>query len=309
MGAGETAGKTAALVAATAAYKGMHLLLPKAKLYVPKAKSSSAMNTMNEVVGNQDMAALQALVKAKKKNATSAVAATGVMATLKQVGMSMPFASMAKGFMESHTITAAMSQRNYNVMEVQYNPRSISISSNGGAMLTRPSSGDAGSTQMQITSNVMRINFNVELVFEAINIADAFHLEGLSMNAEELAKTAASTVFNTIKDASGNSVGYSVQNECDGLLSLLNFKRMKQVIFVWSNMFFHGELTNVDVSYEMFNKLGNPILAKVRLTIQQCDSSKSVKYVSDDEQWNTAFDIAFGEAGDTIANGMSKFGS
>jgi hypothetical protein len=265
---------------------------------------------MNEVVGSNDAVALMALGKAKKKNAQSAVAATGAMATLKQVGMSMPFASMAKAYMEAQTITGALAEKNYNVMEVQYNPKSINISANGGAMLTRPSTGDAGATQAQITSNVMRINFNVDLVFEAINIADAFHLEGLSMNAEELAQTAASTAFNSIKSSvTGDNVGYSIQNECDGLLSLLNFKRMKQVIFVWSNMFFHGELTNVDVSYEMFNKLGNPILAKVRITFQQCDSSKSVKYVSDDEQWNTAFDIAFGEAGDTIANGMSKFGS
>ena len=121
------------------------------------------------------------------------------------------------------------------------------------------------------------------------------------MNAQELARTAASTVFNSIDGGE-----YSVQKECDGLLSLLNFKRLKQVIFVWSNMFFHGELTNVDVSYEMFNKLGNPILAKVRLVIQQSDSSKSVKYTSDDDQWNAALDIAFAQGGTAK---MGKFGS
>lgn len=297
--AGATAGGTAGLAAATAGYKGMGLLLPKAKLYVPKAKGLNAMNTMNELIGEGDMVALRALVLAKKKNAQSAVAATGWRATLKQVGMSMPFASMAKGFVESHAMTTAMAQKNYSVMEVQYNPKSIVISANGGSMLNRPNSGDAGSTQMQITSNVMRINFTVDLVFEDINIADAFHLEGLSMNAEELARTAASTAFNAFGD------GFSVQKQCDGLLSLLNFKRLKQVIFVWSNMFFHGELTNVDVSYEMFNKLGNPILAKVRLVIQQTDSSKSVKYTSDEEQWDAALDIAFGQ---TVAK-MGKWGS
>ncbi|MCR5097932.1 MAG: hypothetical protein K6B14_03185 [Lachnospiraceae bacterium] len=299
MGVGENIGGTVGIAAATAGYKGMHLLLPKAKLYVPKASDNDAMNAMNEVVGETDMAALAALNKAKKQNAQSAVAATGFTATLKQVGMSMPFASMAKGFMEAQAITAAMAQGQYNVMEVQYNPRSINISANGGNMLVRPAAGDNGATQTQITSNVMRINFTVDLVFEAINVADAFHLEGLSMNAEELARTAASTVYNTFGD------GYSVQNQCDGLLALLNFKRLKQVVFVWSNMFFHGELTNVDVSYEMFNKLGHPILAKVRLVIQQIDSTKSVKYVSDDGQWETAFDIAF----EGSSTKFGKFGS
>ena len=69
-------------------------------------------------------------------------------------------------------------------------------------------------------------------------------------------------------------------------------------------MFFHGELTNVDVRYEMFNKLGNPILAKVRLSIQQNDSTKTIKYVSDDGQWNTAFNIAFSES----KTKMGKYG-
>ena len=296
---GEQVGYTAALAGATGIYKGLHYLLPKAQLYVPKVKDSGAADAMNAMVGNKDSMALKALVAAKAKNAKTGVASEGLKGKLKQAAGALPVVSLVSAAtLKSATASAAFSADNYSMMTVQYNPKSIQISANGGGMLRPPAGGDAGSTQVQISSNVMRTNFSVELVFEDINVADAFHLEGLSMNAEELTKTAASAVFNSIGD------GYSVQKQCDGLLSLLNFKRLKQVIFVWSDMFFHGELTNVDVRYEMFNKLGNPILAKVRLSIQQNDSTKTIKYVSDDGQWNTAFNIAFSES----KTKMGKYG-
>ena len=283
-------------------YKAFPKILPKAQLFVPKQYSLSSMSNMTAAVAGNDSMALKALVASKKKNAKSAVAATGLAASLKQAAGALPVASLVGAAkIKDAGVTTALSANNYSVLEVQYNPKSIQISANGGGMLTRPTSGDANAFQMQVSSNTMRLNFNVDLIFEDINVSDAFHLEGLSMNAEDLAQTGMSAITNMFGD------GYSVQKQCDGLLSLLNFKRLKQVIFVWSDMFFHGELTAVDVKYEMFNKLGNPILAKVRLTIQENDSNTSLKYVSDEEQWNTAIDIAFGEEQTTKAVYAGKF--
>ena len=183
-------------------------------------------------------------------------------------------------------------------MEVQYNPNSINISNSAGSQYRRPATGDAAATQVSISANMVRSALTVDLVFEDINVADAFHMEGLDMNAESLMQTVASLAFNTFGD------GYSVKKPCEGLMALLNFKKLKQVIFLWSDMFFHGELTGVDVRYEMFNKLGNPILATVRLTIEQNDTQGSIHYSSDDDQWETAFDSAFGEAGTSMITKM-----
>lgn len=303
-GVGAGAASMATYTAAQGLFKAFPKILPKAQLFVPKQYSLVGMNDLSSAAMGNDAMALKALVKSKRANAAKGVAATGLKASLKQAAGAIPVASLVGAAkIKDAGVTSALSANNYSVLEVQYNPSSIQISANGGGMLTRPTSGDANAFQMQVSSNTMRMNFSVELVFEDINVADAFHLEGLSMNAEELAKTAMSSITNTFGD------GFSVQKQCDGLLSLLNFKRLKQVIFVWSDMFFHGELTSVDVNYEMFNKLGNPVLAKVRLTIQQNDSSKTIKYVSDDDQWNTAFDIAFGEAQTAQAVYAGKFGA
>lgn len=298
-GKGVEAGVSAVMAASAAAslatnsvlVAGMVGLLPKAQLYVPKAYSLADMDVVSAVSGNNDVAALKALVKAKKTKSNSAVAQTGVKARLKQMLPGSLLATQIAAQVQQAALTTAMSQKSYSVMDVQYNPKSIQISNSAGPLTRRPPSGDAAATQIQISDNIVKSRFTVELIFEDINVSDAFHFEGLSMNAEELMQTAASFAFNTFGD------GYSVQKPCEGLLALLNFKKLKQVIFMWSDMFFHGELTSVDVSYEMFNKLGNPILAKVRLTIEQNDTAGTIHYASDDEQWDEAIDIAFGEAG------------
>ncbi len=296
---GGVASNAITMSAATAMYAAARGLLPRAQLLVPKAYSLGKMSKMTAAIGKNDSMALMSLVGAKKVKAKASVASTGAKAVLKQTGGPIAALTMAAttAIQQTATVTA-LGVDNYSVMEVQYNPKSITFSANGGGMLRAPQAGDAGAYQMQITSDIMRINLNVDLVFEDINLADAFHLEGLQMNGEELLKTASSVATNL------TAGGYSVQNQCEGLLSLLNFKRLKQVVFLWSDMFFHGELTNVDVRYKMFNKLGHPILAEVRLTIQQNDSSNSIRYASDVNMWDTAFDIAFGERGTAAATKM-----
>ncbi len=277
---------------ATLAYKAFNGLLPKAQLFVPKAYSiMEASDAAGALTGNNDVIALKALVKKKKAAAKAAVNNEGFKGKLKQAMGVVPVLSLVSAStVQGASVTTAMSEKNYSVMEVQYNPSSIRLSANGGSQLRRPQAGDASAQQMGMTSKISRIQLTVELVFEDINVADAFHLEGLSMNFQELAQTAMSGIANSLEGG-----GFSVRKQCDGLLALLNFKRLKQVVFLWADMFFHGELVNVDVRYEMFNKNGEPILARVRLTIEQNDSSNSIRYSSDDDQWNDAIDIAFGE--------------
>ena len=288
---GGTAGGAVAYSAATVAYKAFTGLLPKAQLFVPKAALSVAEANdigMESLTGKKDVAALKALVNKRKVSAKAAVG-SGVGTRLKQAAGVMPvIGTLAEDVLQGATVTTMMAQNNYSVIEMQYNPKSISLGGNRGSMLRRNQAGDASAQQMGMTSQVSRLQLSVEVIFEDIVVADAFHLEGLSMNAEELAKTAMSMTANTFLG------GYSVKKQCDGLMSLLNYKRLKQVVFLWGDMFFHGELTNVDVRYEMFNKNGNPILGRVRLVIEQNDSNNSIRFASDEDQWNNAIDLAFG---------------
>ena len=135
-------------------------------------------------------------------------------------------------------------------------------------------------------------------MFQDLNVSDAFLYEGLSPSISGIYETATSILNNTMKDAKWGGMvggGYSVQVPVEGLLSLLHFKRTKQVIFVWSDMFFHGELTTVSAQYRMFNKLGHPVLATVDMSIDEPDDT--ARYASDTQSWRKAFDTLFGNAG------------
>ena len=82
----------------------------------------------------------------------------------------------------------------------------------------------------------------------------------------------------------------SIQNQVEGLLSLLTLDVTRQVFFCWSQMCFQGDLTEVNVQYKMFNESGDPIRGVVDLTIRQTDSFHFNQFY-----WNDAFDKAFGK--------------
>ncbi len=289
---GTELGMTAMTAAIDAPYKVFNAFLPKAQLYVPKPKSIAEANVAavaSSVTGKNDCAALAALNKLTYKDAYSAVS-SGVMGKVKQAMGHLPvYGFIAAKTTQSASTASMMLSSGYQMMEVMYNPKSINISGTGGGEVRGTSNGDAGISQLSRSSRVSRLKFNVELVFEDIDINDAFPMEKFQANAESALDLAASIAQQKLLG------GFSVQDKCDGLLALLNFKRLKQVVFLWGNMFFHGELTNVDVRYEMFNYSGDPILAKVRLQIEQSDSQSSIKYAADENQWSQAVDIAFND--------------
>ena len=125
----------------------------------------------------------------------------------------------------------------------------------------------------------------IQLLFEKLNISDAFGATTLGLNidsAVDLAKDVATSVFGD---------GYSVKKPVEGIISLLTRKSTRQIIFCWNNMFFHGELMSVDANFNMFNKNGYPIMATVDMQIKQTDANAT--FASDQQYWEEALDRAF----------------
>jgi hypothetical protein len=119
-----------------------------------------------------------------------------------------------------------------------------------------------------------------ELIFEDINNQDAFGFSSLNFNVE------------TIYDMGKNLIQgpFSVINEVQGLLGLIHNISLQEVIFMWGQMVFKGRLTDVNVEYTMFNKDGNPIFAKVKMSIQHiydAEDKDDLKY------WDKVTDKVF----------------
>ena len=189
----------------------------------------------------------------------------------------------------------AMAGSGYLALEGQYNPSSISMSTQAGKQVqySGGSLGQGGANQITQIVQPVSTTMSFQLVFDDMNPQDAFVLENM-------APTAGNLVSGTADVARKVRGAYSVQAQMDGLMSLLTQPVTRKVIFYWAKMCFQGELVSVSSRYTMFNKDGNPIRGMVDLTIRQGEESGfDVAY------WDEAFTRTFGDPGtDQISGKM-----
>jgi len=289
--AGSSAGFVAGAIAAAAASKGaavgLEKMSSKAILYVkmlgwdidPKGKGKAVDGASSKA--NEDIEALRALTKERDKSSSKLAKMAG--GVIKQSDI---VADATKAKMTSAQINAAMLAKGFIPVQVQYNPSSITMNSVGGKIKNFQTMGNENLNSMTSTDKQTSTYLSVDLIYEDINVADAFGTSSMNMNVSD----AKDTVLSTIKNVANG--GYSIKKPVEGLLSLMMEKETRQVIFVWNNMFFHGVMTSVSVDFTMFNKRGMPIKAKVSIQIQQSNTNQS--FSSDKQYWDSAFDVAFG---------------
>ena len=168
-------------------------------------------------------------------------------------------------------------------LEVQYNPSSLSINANAQAV---PFSYLLKNTDNGIPNQDLRppsITMSVQLVFDDMNVKDAFMAEKFRVTS---VGDAISTVSSLVKNLAGD--GYSVQPETNALVAMLMKDSTRLVTFQWGDMSFTGEVCQVQARYTMFSVSGQPIRSVVDLVIVQCITGSG-----DISQWENAFDKGF----------------
>ncbi len=263
-----------------AASKAYEMVKGKGILYVRMISPDNNDTTGSNI--NGDVAALKNLIKRKKKKGKTIA---------KRAGASVDPASLLEEGAEEKLNEAetalAMLSSGFLPFEVQYNPASITMNTVGGNIQKYTAMGNDSPNSLVSYDKETSTYLSMSLIFEDINVHDAF----ASATAESTGVNVSQAVDlgkDLISNANG---GYSVRVKVEGIFSLLRYKRTRQVIFVWNNMFFHGELLSVDAQYTMFNKLGNPIRAVVNLEIQQ--SNGLATFMSDMKYWENTLDDVF----------------
>lgn len=171
---------------------------------------------------------------------------------------------------------------NTKMLEVQYNPSSITLTANSDAIFFDAMQTDAAQTNMA-TQNVRNpsVVMTVELIFDAMNPKDAFMFDKLRLSVGD----AVSAVSGLVQAGKG---GYTVQPQTNGLLAALIRNNTRCVTFRWADMAFTGELTEASATYTMFSVSGKPVRSKVRLSItQQVEKPGDITY------WENAYTKAF----------------
>ncbi|MBQ7706668.1 MAG: hypothetical protein IJT72_02675 [Lachnospiraceae bacterium] len=267
--------------------------VPKAILFVQKRKLSyeSAEKSTNV---NKNISALRNVTKAGK---SSSIAKR--MAKMKPgqvVGVDTISSTQSQKKQSAAEAETALAQENFLRFEVQYNPNTISTRTSAGRYPEYRAMGDSGNKQFFMVEREATTYLDVQLIFEDVNVQNAFMSENLNPTAGNLVDMAGN-VIRTIADDN-----YSIKNQVEGLVSLLVSNNTRRIVFFWSEMFFHGVVESVDATYTMFNKLGDPIKATVNLTIRQAASGD--EYKSDAEYWDKSLKQIFKETG-TVSSAMN----
>ena len=180
----------------------------------------------------------------------------------------------------------------YLAMEVQYNPSSIHMQTATGSQLDYSGGSMGNMANNMIIQNIVPTSttMNVQLIFDEVNMYDAFMVNNVNSPVGAIAQAAKYAVEKE----------YSVQHQIEGILSLLTMDVTRQVVFYWSKMCFRGELTAVQANYTMFNKSGNPIRGVVNLSIRQGEQAE----LFESSYWGKAYENLFTKG---KADGKSTF--
>lgn len=180
----------------------------------------------------------------------------------------------------------------YLAMEVQYNPSSIQMQTTTGSQLDYSGGSMGNMANNMIIQNIVPTSttMNVQLIFDEVNMYDAFMVNNVNSPVGAIAQAAKYAVEKE----------YSVQHQIEGILSLLTMDVTRQVVFYWSKMCFRGELTAVQANYTMFNKSGNPIRGVVNLSIRQGEQAE----LFESSYWGKAYENLFTKG---KADGKSTF--
>jgi hypothetical protein len=154
-----------------------------------------------------------------------------------------------------------------------FNPKEMTITA-GVNLRKIPNAADPENGQSQagaVPNAVPEIFLTVPLVFDEMNIADAFTMDKFNTSASSLAKNIGTGI------AKAKGASWTVQPVVEGFLGALRYNNTRDVKFSWGEFELIGLLNQFNAEYTMFSPAGNPIRAKVSLRIK-LDSGVNTKW-------------------------------
>lgn len=193
-------------------------------------------------------------------------------------------------FGTSANVTAKANQAGFLPIQVQYNPSSISLESAAGTTI-RQSVGGGGENTYQQMEMPEETVLRMELIFDDMNVKDAFMWDNLRLSAGDMLQAGKSL-------AAAAKGGCSVHTTVEALVGAVCCAQSRIVGVVWNKMYFWGELFSVNAEYTMFNRMGNPVRARVQIQIRQDEPGGRGNTASreTDQYWNNAYTNLFKSA-------------
>ena len=243
---------------------------------------------LTSLTGNVQKAKL--IIRSNTQSAASGAAArAGGSLSTAQIA-SQAGAALAGGSQAAASAASPASRE----LTVQYNPSSISFRAFAEAtpLTTLQQNVDAGVPSQN--TRPPSILMSVDLIFDQVNVKDAFMLEKLKVTTQD--------VTQLIMNKGLNKNVYTVQPQTNAFVGMLMSEATRTVTFQWMDLNFTGEVSEVQARYTMFSTSGRPIRSIVRLSLQQ-----KLETAQAAQKWSAAFDRCFTPDGNKLyAGGKSK---
>lgn len=168
---------------------------------------------------------------------------------------------------------------------VQFNPSDLSLSGYGGGQVAKTDYSSKDGKGITFAPAAVRIMLNVQLIFDRVDPQDAFMSDKLTSSLGSMGQGA----IKAVRTARGKKES-SVQTEVEGFIAALRSSYTRKIGFYWGSMHYLGVLSKVSSQYTMFNVLGEPIRALVRLSMVCADEEVSP---GDMGMWREYYEEAF----------------
>lgn len=183
---------------------------------------------------------------------------------------------------------------------VQFNPNEITLSGYGGGEMPISDYSKEKSNMSYEEVNV-RITLEVTLIFDQVNVKDAFMADKWNTSPSSIGTGIAAGV----KSMAGKGE-YSVQKEVEGFIAALRDPKTRRLNFYWGDLVYEGILHRISSRYTMFNVTGQPIRGEVRLSITCAD--REVSYTSMG-RWKKQYYKAFKNQDQSYVKSAQKVGN
>ena len=249
-------------------------------------------DTANSMTGNIEKAIIEVVDSRKKTvNKQDAVPVAGGAALAGSfLGNSSlvekTFSKLQGSGLMTNNPLAAGSTRKY--FYVQFNPGQLAFSGYGGGKMAKSNytRDEKSPNGLQYEEVKVRITMEIPLIFDKVNVKDAFMSDRLNLSPTSvvtgIAQGSKAVTFGT---------DYSVQKEVEGFVAALRSEDTRRINFYWGDMCYGGILHRISSQYTMFNIQGEPVRAEVRLSVTCADEEISEISMG---KWQKQYDKAFG---------------
>ena len=197
---------------------------------------------------------------------------------------------------KSYVDTSDLKNAKKRYYTVQFNPGSLTLTGHGGGLVQKMDY-SKGNGEITYTQGDTNISLSVSLLFDSVDPADAFMDGKISASLTTMGTGVAKSVLSAMGKKKN-----SVQTEVEAFVAAIRNKYTRLITFHWGDFAYSGVLKSVNVTYTMFNVTGDPVRAKVDLSIMCADNDSPNSF----SWWQDKYMQAFGT--DKIA-GQKGFGS